>query len=240
MSFLIFSVLVVLANILSDFLISIAPNSFLKIAIDSICHQLVSFMSWKIFLIACPFRQSPATRLSNFSLVSLKPSSIWLEENSTLLEGLLAWLLGGLIDIDHFISAKSFTLFGATHLTSRPVGHSVLCILLMPTLFSLTEWILFRVLRFPLSATLPVRVSLVMIVSFTSHQLRDASRRGLLLWSYHSTSPIPFYLDMVLLCVLPLLLGSIVSITLSSHATPSPPPSRSQMGFKSFPVVSVV
>lgn len=39
-------------------------------------------------------------------------------------EVILSFIFGCLLDIDHFISSGSFSLFSATHLNSRPFGHS--------------------------------------------------------------------------------------------------------------------
>ena len=43
----------------------------------------------------------------------------------------LSMASASLLDADHFIESRSFTLFGATHLSERPRGHSVFFIILL-------------------------------------------------------------------------------------------------------------
>ena len=44
------------------------------------------------------------------------------------IEYLFAFAIGSLLDLDHFIAARSVSFYGATHLSRRPFGHSIVVV----------------------------------------------------------------------------------------------------------------
>ncbi len=92
---------------------------------------------------------------------------------AALLEQLAAWCLGSLLDLDHFLRAGKLSLAAATHLPAsqgqpgggRPLGHALPVALLA----ALAVGTLLR----------SRRAGAVVAAAFLSHQLRDATRRGL-------------------------------------------------------------
>ena len=71
---------------------------------------------------------------------------VWLTASSTsdrkalltvaLYETIVCGLFGCLIDVDHFLSAKSFSLHAATHLSHRPFGHALIVPMAVSVRFS--------------------------------------------------------------------------------------------------------
>ena len=117
-------------------------------------------------------------------------------------EQFVGWCLGSLLDLDHFVSARSLSLSAATHLSHRPLGHAVPVALAA----AFATGALFR----------SRRAGAVVAAAFMSHQLRDATRRGLwwctpcvrtaasAYWSIdYSTPPIPYWLYICILLLLP-------------------------------------
>ena len=74
------------------------------------------------------------------------------------------FLLAAVVDLDHFIAVRSFSLYAAIHLPLRPVTHSI------------TFAILAAVVGFLL--TREKVVSWIFFAALTSHVLRDASGGG--------------------------------------------------------------
>ena len=119
----------------------------------------------------------------------LKPRHIFISLKAELL---LSCILSSALDIDHFIAARSLSLFDATHLTSRPFGHSLLFIVISTSLICM-------LLR---SATLTT----LYFSAILSHQLRDSLRRGLLVWPFTntiSTPPLHFFLYLSIFVIIP-------------------------------------
>ena len=87
-----------------------------------------------------------------------------------------------LVDLDHFIAARSFSLADALALGSRPLAHSLLFAVAMAVL----TWV---VSREPLGA-------LLVLVVLLSHIVRDGSHGGIPLWWPTRGSvdiPVPLY-----------------------------------------------
>ncbi len=76
---------------------------------------------------------------------------------------IFAFLFAFLIDIDHFISARSLKISDAINLSTRPVTHSITFAAILGIIF----WILFLPSG---NRTLPV----IVFISLTSHFVKDA------------------------------------------------------------------
>jgi hypothetical protein len=143
-------------------------------------------------------------------LIEATPGEIWaaLQRPSpsllpplSLRAALLCGLVSCALDADHFIAASSWTLEGALTLHSRPFGHALAFV---GAACAGTWLVVGKALPFFLlaggpssssAAVLPHPLSflpLLVLVALLSHQLRDATRRGLWLWPWgYSTPPIP-------------------------------------------------
>lgn len=139
------------------------------------------------------------------------PSAASLAVACSTAEELAGWCLGSLLDLDHFLAAGSLDLRAATHLPSRPLGHAV------PV-----------AVAGAIAAALALRSrrwGAIVGAAFASHQLRDATRRGLWFcvpcggdaearppWGVdYSTPPLPYPLYLSLLILLPSAVGHLSS-----------------------------
>ncbi|KAL1131540.1 hypothetical protein AAG570_011157 [Ranatra chinensis] len=154
---------------------------------DSCTHGLVALLSWLALILRTGRCQGGGW-----------PYVPWLEV-------LLCGILGSAIDIDHFIAARSFDLKLALHLNHRPPLHSTgLCCLLAAFPF-LLSWI-FR-------CDWLFRFGWLWWVAFSSHHLRDGTRRGLWLLPNWSTPPLPRPLYLAALAALPHITWSVMKLT---------------------------
>ncbi|XP_019622820.1 PREDICTED: transmembrane protein 267-like [Branchiostoma belcheri] len=111
------------------------------------------------------------------------------------LHTLLCGLLASLVDTDHFIAARSFRLKDALSLPERPPFHATS--LLLSTVF--TMWILLKMMDWKALHILPW----VCTVAWLSHHIRDGTRRGLWFPPIGSSPPIPYWLYIGLIVLLP-------------------------------------
>ena len=106
-------------------------------------------------------------------------------------EMMLAFATGSILDLDHFLAAKSYSLFDATHLDIRPFGHNLLFLTVS------TSIIFIFISR---------RFSLLFFTAVFNHLSRDSVRRGYSLFPFISisTHKVPYILYLCTLFVLPL------------------------------------
>jgi hypothetical protein len=127
-------------------------------------------------------------------------------------EVLLSAILASIIDLDHFIAARSFELEAATALPTRPFGHSVTFILASSAVAAFI---------------LGPRRGLLLLHAWLSHNLRDSHRRGFYLVGIGSTPAVPYELYIVLSVVFPLCIRAFVRVLPSrrteSSTFPLPP-----------------
>ncbi|ETV78415.1 hypothetical protein H257_07963 [Aphanomyces astaci] len=112
-------------------------------------------------------------------------------------EALCAVAAGSLLDADHFLAAHAISLRAATSLDARPWGHSVTFIIVVAAV----AWMV-------LPAKFNQRGAALLFVCLTSHQLRDAFRRGLWFAPFGSTPALPYWLYLVLEVLVPVGVGS--------------------------------
>ena len=111
-------------------------------------------------------------------------------------EIILAFATGSFLDLDHFLAAKSYSLYDATHLEIRPFGHN---------LFFLTASTII------IFICISRRFSLLFFTAVFNHLSRDAVRRGYTLFPFLflSTPKLPYILYICTLFVLPLYINFI-------------------------------
>ncbi|CAC5396873.1 Transmembrane protein 267 [Mytilus coruscus] len=133
-------------------------NELSKALFDNLTHGFVGYFTWAI-------------------IVDLSDCG------KDLIECSGCMMLAMVIDIDHFIAARSIKLKSALSLSKRPIFHAssiipvaVVCI-----------WII-SYLR---SNDFLKRLSIIFLVAWTSHHIRDGTRRGLWFPPFGSTQPLP-------------------------------------------------
>lgn len=161
---------------LGDFGLQQANNEHLiKALIDNTTHQLIGLLSTLLIIL------------------NLRSSTIHLTTIELLLLSCFGTLIAGVIDVDHFIEARSMSLSDATRLPHRPFLHNSLIPLVL-----LTSGLL-------LLRSCP-KTGVWLVVAFCSvatHHVRDAQRRGLWFGLLGSTKPITTWLYVAIEMTLP-------------------------------------
>jgi len=143
-----------------------------KALADNLTHAVVSGLSWLLVLDIAGFT-------SRYGMLEL----------------LLSIVLGSVIDLDHFITARSVKIMDAVSLPSRPFLHCTTLMILLFQLLLLTS-VYFQ-------STLVYRLSWILLISSISHHTRDAQRRGYWLYPFGSTRSIPYWLYIFIIAALP-------------------------------------
>jgi len=171
----------VLVEVIADKIVASQSVLPVKICVilDNGVHGLIAALSW---LIVIDYRQN------------LPFPGIF--------EVLICACLASVIDIDHFIAAKSMSLNDAMHLTKRPLFHSTSLLLLVWIMLllisTLTRWNL-------------IRFSWIFLTAGLSHHLRDGIRRGLWFYPFGSTNPLPYWSYILATAMLPHAIRSCVN-----------------------------
>ncbi|XP_052089177.1 transmembrane protein 267-like [Mytilus californianus] len=155
-------------------------NELSKALLDNLTHGFVGYFTWAI-------------------IVDLSDCG------KDLIECSGCMMLAMVIDVDHFIAARSIKLKSALSLSKRPIFHASSII---PVAVGCI-WII-SYLR---SNDLLKRLSLIFLVAWTSHHIRDGTRRGLWFPPFGSTQPLPKTTYVILIMFLPLLLRSVLYLT---------------------------
>ncbi|KAK3095295.1 hypothetical protein FSP39_012920 [Pinctada imbricata] len=167
-----YNILILVTCLIGDVLLSrdIVPNNHLRAVLDNLTHGLIGFWSWAVV--------------------------VGLRTRTDFLQCFLAFILASVIDVDHFLAAKSLRLQDALSLPSRPFFHASTVILpLTIALWTIGE--VSRDNRFHI-------LSLMFFTSWTSHHIRDAHRRGLWFPPFGETPPLRKNLYLCLLICIPL------------------------------------
>lgn len=146
--------------------------------LDNICHQALALLSWLTLW------QLESNWKLSFNYLSM-------------VYAIFSVAFGAVVDIDHFLAAKSISLFEATHLSARPFGHSIAFIVLIYVAFNSLLIMIYN------SNHYVQVIPTIYLQATLSHLIRDSSRRGLWLYSTYSTPPVPYFLHLILLCALP-------------------------------------
>uniref|UniRef100_A0A182SM89 Transmembrane protein 267 n=1 Tax=Anopheles maculatus TaxID=74869 RepID=A0A182SM89_9DIPT len=162
--------------------------ALLRACIDNATHAFIGCLATEILLRSLKYQ-------------------ITLQEYCVLL--FVATGVSSLIDLDHFIEARSFRLQDATHLGRRPFLHnSAICIVILALLI-LTK----RLERNRLSLFIGA-----VFIAFSTHHLRDATRRGIWIKSpfQDSSSPaVPYVLYLAFVNIIPHILAHLMQTTRS-------------------------
>lgn len=125
-------------------------------------------------------------------------------------ELLLTGLLASLIDLDHFVEAKSFRLLAACSLPRRPFLHDSYTMLVLNVfLFALLNLVTH-------DAHYSTRLSLMVFVAWFTHHIRDAYRRGIWFGSLFSTPPIPYATCLHILVCSPIMIRALLVLSAGS------------------------
>lgn len=172
---------------------TISYSVIVRVALDEIAHLLLPPLVWLLSTLSVDLNITA----SNGSVIDLNKDIIrsYVHLVKYRNELFASMLVGVIIDIDHFVEARSLSLFAATHLDHRPIGHSLLCCAVVVLAVRL--------------ALKDSRIPLVVLSGYVTHLLRDATRRGL--WMGQEllgggrtavvTSPLPVSAVLLLYCV---------------------------------------
>lgn len=150
--------------------ISNLSDRIIRALMDNASHLLIGLLSWCII-------SYPKLTITELFLVSFFSS---------------------IIDIDHFISARSFSLSHAISLPSRPFLHNSLTLCLI----NLMIFLYFNVL----TDSSKLNWTLMFFISWFSHHIRDANRRGMWFGSIYTSQPIKDSLYLAIISLTPLCL----------------------------------
>lgn len=152
------------------FSIQVIPWMF-RALLDNAVHGLIASLSW---LIVVDYRDELF--------------------RSNIIEAFVCGCLGCLLDLDHFIQAKSLRLKDAMNLTKRPPFHNTSLLILV--------WIAMIVMSFSFSSKL-WRFSWICLIAGLSHHVRDGIRRGLWFYPFGSTAPLSYSSYLIMTAFLP-------------------------------------
>ena len=182
---------IITISMISDTINICENNTICRISIDIITHQILTILSIIIYSCTACF----AMKSQLFQIAFNK------------IEIFFSILFTIFVDLDHFIAAKSLSLYNATHLISRPWGHCLLFVLIVYTIISYI---------IPKDS----QIHIIYLLATITHLIRDSSRRGLWLY-YTSILHISYITHLILLCIYPISLYYIhkhcVSVLTISH-----------------------
>ena len=116
---------VLVVTILADYTIEIITtlngSNVLKILVDNATHQIIGFVTF--------FTYSVLVDLKSVTFYDLKCVNINLSITNYFIYAATTLLFSGALDVDHFLAAKSLSIYGATHLSNRPFGHCITVVL---------------------------------------------------------------------------------------------------------------
>ncbi|GBM61836.1 Transmembrane protein 267 [Araneus ventricosus] len=158
---------------------AIHKNISLRCITDNLTHICLGIISW---LIVCSYDSSSTTHVY---------------------QSLLCGLFAGLVDLDHFLMAKSLKFKDAISLSSRPPFHNTTFV----AMFAIS---LILVMHFK-GNELFENIGWYILVAAISHHLRDAQRRGLWLWPWR-TRPLNYTNYLILTYLFPLAIGSLLKV----------------------------
>ncbi|XP_031575160.1 transmembrane protein 267-like [Actinia tenebrosa] len=110
-------------------------------------------------------------------------------------------VMSSLIDVDHFVMARSLHLKNAVSLPHRPPLHATT---ILPFVVPILQ--VWCAQNIPCLHHLPY----MFIVAVLSHHLRDAYRRGLWFWPMGSTPPLPYWVYLSCVVILPVIVRDAI------------------------------
>lgn len=159
-------------NLISSLIELFATNNLIDhiciILLDSSAHAVIGILIWNYVIFKYNFLSSSGLNEFLPSFFNYCFSHAW--------DLLLSGFLSSLLDIDHFLEAKSWSLFDATHLSHRPFGHSLLFIFIFILVYMLISKDKVNSLR--------------LFLCWFSHQLRDSIKHGLWIGLMFGSTPL--------------------------------------------------
>ncbi|XP_053388142.1 transmembrane protein 267-like [Mercenaria mercenaria] len=151
----------------------VVKQQFVVALTDSLTHGIVGGISWAI---VCDLKF----------------------KKQECLECILCLVLAMLVDTDHFLSARSFSLKAALSLPARPPFHATTLVILV----DITLVIVAAILK---SQNL-ILGAMIFTTAWVSHHVRDGHRRGLWFYPFGETAAIPKPLYLGIILAFPLLM----------------------------------
>ncbi|KAJ8962020.1 hypothetical protein NQ314_005802, partial [Rhamnusium bicolor] len=185
------TVLLGLVAITGDYVVSHTKIHIFQALFDNSTHALIGGLSW---FITC--------------LIDKNHHSYQI-----LLEVAVCSFIASIIDLDHFVAAKSLQLKDATNLKQRPPLHC--------STFPLVTCILLLFVSYILQLSSVKRGTLIILTAFASHHTRDATRRGYWFYPFGCTPSIPYGIYVVTTCFIPYFMGLLyefIKINSSSNS----------------------
>lgn len=194
----------------------------LRAILDNLVHGLVGFVSWAVVIeLDLSYVFSPivpsSTEEGSPSASSFKIFIAMHEFNAHLIACLFSMILAMVVDVDHFIMARSWRLKDAVSLSGRPPFH---CTTVIPVAVCFSLLMSYHIRR--RSVCHCASFSLLFITAWLSHHIRDAHRHGLWFWPLGSTPPLPYFVYISGILLLPLLVKLYYYSTMSSEFTSAP------------------
>jgi hypothetical protein len=159
-------------------------NVMVMIAVDSTIHSTLAFLIW------LAISKYMCAELSTIKGLSMNAEMV------------LAYCAAAVVDVDHFLSAGSLSIFDATHLQTRKflLFHNPLTIFVACS-------VIYYIFKHP-------RLALLTATSTLSHIARDATRTGILLFPIGVSPAIPYWLFLLFVCAVPYA-GSLILKSIS-------------------------
>lgn len=170
-----------LSTVAGDFLVvNFSKKHIYRALFDNTTHAIIGGLTW--FMVCLNHRNK---------------NSI-----STIIEICVCTAISSLIDLDHFITAKSLSLKDAVSLKNRPVLHcTTVPLIITPVLLLIAYICEIHSLQ---------RYSLIIFTAFITHHTRDAARRGYWLYPFGSTKPIPYMLYVLITLLIPYVIDTFM------------------------------
>lgn len=185
--------LIIIVAVCGDKLLAKVDHHVFKAIIDNATHGSIGIFSWALVVIS----------LNSIRNLRLKHCA----------EIFGCGVIASLIDLDHFIAARSLSLQDAVHLNRRPPFHSTsLLILVFFTFYISAKVFNSHVLN---------QMSWIILVAGGSHHLRDGVRRGLWFPPLGSTPPLQPVIYLGSLAFFPHIIALLMPNILTAKTTRS-------------------
>ncbi|XP_045456382.1 transmembrane protein 267 [Melitaea cinxia] len=186
-----FTILIFLTAYIGDYVIfqsKYSSSQLFRAVADSTVHTTIGALSALLFF-----------------------SSVKITNEACFYNTVICTVVSCLIDVDHFLMAKSFYLKDVAKLKQRGILHCT------------TLWIVITLLLIAYSYINRKHnfyvITYMILIAFSSHHIRDGERRGLWLYPYGHTRPINKSIYLILICLLPSLLSYIYNCTKPLYKT---------------------
>lgn len=182
----------------------------LKAVLDNLVHGLVGFLSWAVVIeLDLASLIFPVVSSSEGSSKTLSGGP---DPDVHLITCFLSMVLAMIVDIDHFVMARSWRLKDALSLSGRPPFH---CTTIIPVVVCSSLLMSYHIRRRSICHC--ASFSLLFVTAWLSHHIRDAHRHGLWLWPLGSTPPLPYSVYISAILLLPLIVKLYYDHTMSGE-----------------------